>query len=214
MQEGVAGGACIAAPHKVAAFRRRSASGRVHGLGTHDPDAHCLTCCPSVPWSLTHGPGQASRLARFEAQEMRDGMSPRQVNAAIAHVIRYEPMTWQQGLAIGLSSSCPQVVSRALRRHLEDIFPDMRAVEGEDDIGPNPEDAYPPVYPEGNMGTTQPSPAPGTRATPGTGTGSDTGTGTGGAGPHPQPSRSCQERRQPSDQRHDDPAPKGRGARS
>jgi hypothetical protein len=158
--------------------------------------------------------GVLVELARFEAQEMRDGMSPRQVNAAIAHVIRYEPMTWQQGLAIGLSSSCPQVVSRALRRHLEDIFPDMRAVEGEDDIGPNPEDAYPPVYPEGNVGTTQPSPAPRTRATPGTGTGSDTGTGTGGAAPHPQPSRSCQERRQPSDQRHDDPAPKGRGARS
>ncbi len=126
--------------------------------------------------------GVLVELARFEAQEMRDGMSRRQVDAAIAYMIRYEPMTWQQGLAIGLSSSCPQVVSRALRRHLEDIFPDMRAVEGEADMGPTPEDAYPPVSPEGNVGTTQPSPAPRTPALPGTGTGLGTGTGTGPRG--------------------------------
>jgi hypothetical protein len=135
---------------------------------------------------------------------MRDGMSPRQVIAGIAYVIRCEPTTWRQGLAIGDSSSCPQMVSRALRRHLEDIFPDMRAVEAEIDTGPNPDDAYPPVSPSDDAGETQSSPE----------TGPGTGAGTVEPRPHPQARMSSQAHRPSSDLRQGDPAPKGRGASS
>jgi hypothetical protein len=131
---------------------------------------------------------------------MRDGMSPRQVIAGIAYVIRCEPTTWRQGLAIGDSSSCPQMVSRALRRHLEDILPDMRAVEAEIDTGPNPDDAYPPVFPSGDPGETHSS--------------LGTGLGTGESRLHPQARRSSQAGRPSSDLRQGDPASKERGASS
>jgi hypothetical protein len=93
--------------------------------------------------------GELVDLARLAAHDMTEDITPRQVDAAIAHVIRQEPSTWLEALAVGDSASCPHNLQVALRAYLEDICPEMRPGLSEEDLGPDPSVAYP-----------TPSPAP------------------------------------------------------
>jgi hypothetical protein len=134
--------------------------------------------------------GELVELARYAVQEMVDGISRTQVNGAIAHIIRNEPTTWREGVAASGSSSCPHNLCRALRRHVEDMFPEIQPVDSDKEEGPDPEDAYPAPPPRQDTSAPQ-------------------------KGGQPTPvRRSPREHRSPTDRGQSGPAPKGRGTRS
>jgi hypothetical protein len=133
--------------------------------------------------------GELVELARYAVQEMVDGISPRQVNMAIAHVIRTEPTTWKEGVAASGSSSCPHNLCQGLRRHVGDMFPEIQPVDSDKEEGPDPEDAYPASPPQ-----------------------EDTSAPQWGGQPTPV-RRSPRGHRSPADGGQSGPAPKGRGAR-
>ena len=80
---------------------------------------------------------------------MTGNITRRQVDAAIAYVLRQEPTTWQEALVVEDSTSCPHNLQVALRAYFEDLCPDMSPGLREEDFGPDPSQAYP-----------TPSPAP------------------------------------------------------
>lgn len=134
--------------------------------------------------------GELVELARYAVQDMVDGIRMPQVNGVIAHVIRNEPTNWREGVAASGSSSCPDNLCRALRRHVEDMFPEIQPVGPDKEEGPDPKDAFP--APPQREDTSAPQ-----------------------RGGQPTPARgSPREHRSPTDGGQSDPAPKGRGARS
>ena len=112
--------------------------------------------------------GELVDLARAAAHEMTGKITGRQVDAAIAHVIRQEPTTWQESLAVGDSRVCPHNLQVALRAYLEDVCSEMSPGFSEEDFGPDPSQACPtpspaPDHPAGPMQrptTAPPGPAP------------------------------------------------------
>ena len=143
--------------------------------------------------------GELVELARLAAHEMTGVITGRQVDAAIAHVIRQEPTTWQEALAVGDSTSCPHNLQVALRAYFGDICPEMCPGFCEEDFGPDPSQAYPtpspalehPACPLQRPTTAPPGPAP----------------------PVPGPRRSSRESRPCSAwwQSQTDPAPEAQG---
>ena len=134
--------------------------------------------------------GELVELARYAAQEIVDVISMRQINGAIAHILRNEPTTWREGVAASGSSSCPHNLCRALRRHMEDMFPEIRPVDSDKEEGPDPEDAYPAAPPRQDTSAPQ------------------------GGGQPPPVRRSPREHRPPTGGGQKGPARKGRGAHS
>ena len=109
--------------------------------------------------------GVLVNLARMAAHDMTDEITPRQGDAAIAHVICQEPSTWQEALVVGDSASCPHNLRVALRARLEDSCPDMRPGLSEVDFGPDPSQAFPapsatPAHPSDRPATAPACPQP------------------------------------------------------
>ena len=111
--------------------------------------------------------GDLVDLARMAAHDMTDEITPRQVDAAIAHVIRQEPSTWREALVVGDSASCPHNLRVALRARLEDSCPDMRPCLSDEDFIPDPSQAYPAPPPAPPCPPERPATAPACPLPPG-----------------------------------------------
>lgn len=83
-------------------------------------------------------------LARSFVEDIVLGIvTPRQVDQAIHHVIAREPYTWQEALDVRDCASCPHNLQVALRTYMEDVCPNMRQGVDEEELGPDPSQAYP-----------------------------------------------------------------------
>ncbi len=147
-------------------------------------------------------------LARSFVEDIVLGVvTRRQVDQAIHHVITREPYTWQEALDVRGCASCPHNLQVALRTFMEDVCPDMRPAVDEEELGPDPLQAYPSSPPSPHQARDPASPLRSPIPAPASAS---------HAASAPAPRSSSRQRRGPQAwwQTEEDPAPEGQGGPS